>query len=377
VLTNNHVVEGASRIQVVLFPDPDARPSDARRLEATVLGRDPFTDSALLQLKESSNLPVAPLGNSDAMRPGDWVMAIGNPFALSHTVTVGVVSATARPFPLEGRPQRMLQTDAAVNPGNSGGPLINLRGEVVGVNTAIFSPLGAQGGNVGIGFAVPINLVQELIPQLRKGNVRRARLGVEIRDVPAEAADDLGLKGAQGALVTSVESDGPADRAGLEPGDVIVQFRGEAIDNADELVATVAASAPGNPAPVTVVRGGDRETLNVTLGELSAPDAPASSQDEGTERFGMTLRAIPADAARQLGLEPGQGGGMIAAVTPASPAAEAGLQPGDVVLEVNRQPVNALSATIDRLEEIDAGESASLLVLRGNRRVFVLLTRPA
>jgi serine protease Do len=374
VLTNRHVVSGATRIEVALFPDPDSDPDDVRRFSAKVLGRDRLTDSALLQIEAPPDLPAATFGNSDAMRPGDWVMAIGNPFALSHTVTVGVVSANARPFPVEGRPQRMLQTDAAVNPGNSGGPLLNLRGEVIGINTAILSPGGA--GNIGIGFAVPINFVRDLLPRLRTGNVERGRLGIGVGDVPREAASRLGVKDGRGALVSTVDPDGPADQAGIEPGDVIVDYNGETVDDADELVGLVSNSAPGKSVPVAIMRGTRRQNLHVTIGALGNEEPAPRQGRDASPGFGLSLTAVTPQIARQLGLAAGEGGAVVASVSPGSAAAEAGLSAGDVILEVNRTPVANLDTTASRLRAVGAGEPAFVLVWREERRVFLTLMKP-
>ena len=269
ILTNNHVVANASRIEVALFATGDQRDEEGNTYEAKVVGRDPLTDSALIRLTSPpGSLSAAKFGDSTLMVPGDWVVAIGNPFGLAHTVTVGVVSARGRPFsPVEGRIQEMLQTDAAINPGNSGGPLLNVRGEVVGINTAILST-GSTGGNVGIGFAVPINVVRELLPQLQSGKVTRGRIGVSVRPLPKETAMSLGLPQRQGALVAAVDRDGPAARAGLQPGDVIVEFNGQPIRNSDELVRLVATTAPGTQATLKVVRDKRSMNLRVTVDEL-------------------------------------------------------------------------------------------------------------
>jgi serine protease Do len=370
VLTNHHVVESARDIEVTLFADPLGDPDAIRKFSAKVLGRDPLTDSALLQLSGASDLPVAKLGDSDVMRPGDWVMAIGNPFALSHTVTVGVVSATSRPFPVEGRLQRVLQTDAAVNPGNSGGPLLNLRGEVVGVNTAILS---ATGANVGVGFAVPINLVRNLVTDLKKGDIRRGRIGVEIRGIPAAARAELGVTGTGGVLVATVEPGGPAEKAGLRPGDVIVTFNGETLDNPDELVRLVSNAAPDSVATLGIVRDKAPADVKVTIGELSGSRVAAAGPATETG-LGLTLRGIDPETARQRGFP--TSGVLIERVERASAAAEAGLQPGDVILEVNRTPVTGLDDAVGRLRGAQAGSPIFMLVSRNGQRVFVVVTKP-
>ena len=221
-------------------------------LQPVLVGRDPLTDSALIQLKEkpSRNLVEVKFGDSGQMQPGDWVMAIGNPFGLAHTVSVGVISATERPFPIsDGRSQEVLQTDAAINPGNSGGPLLNVRGEVVGINTAIYTDARQQ-GNIGIGFAIPINNVRELIPQLRTGKITRGVIGVSVQPVPLEALADFGLKERRGALVGTVTRGQPAAKAGIEPGDIILEFNGKPVRNTDELVGTVVRTKPGTTVPV-------------------------------------------------------------------------------------------------------------------------------
>src|SRR5687767_13027341 len=265
ILTNNHVVEDATRIVVSLYGE-----DDGQEYEARVVGRDPLTDSALIELTEKPDhtLPEVKFGDSGQIFPGDWVMAIGNPFGLAHTVSVGIISAVERPFPVsEGRSTQVLQTDAAINPGNSGGPLLNLRGEVVGINTAIIS--GPQSsGNVGIGFAIPINLVRELLPQLRVGKITRGRIGVGIGPIPLAAVDEFGLKDRNGAVVLNLAPGGAAAKAGLEPGDVIVGYNGKPIRNRDELVALVTATKPGTTVPLRVVRDRQERTISVTVEEL-------------------------------------------------------------------------------------------------------------
>jgi serine protease Do len=242
ILTNNHVVEDATKIEVSLYGE-----DDDQLYEAKLVGRDELTDSALIQLsrKPDHTLPEAKFGDSSQVAAGDWVMAIGNPFGLTHTVSVGVISAVERPFDMStGRRTAMLQTDAAINPGNSGGPLLNLRGEVIGMNTAIISN-GRAEGNIGIGFAIPINAVRDLLPQLSTGKVVRGRIGVEVRALPREGFDEFGLKTRSGALVARIASGGAAEKAGLEPGDVIVEFNGKPVSTSDSLVQMVLQTRPG------------------------------------------------------------------------------------------------------------------------------------
>lgn len=377
ILTNNHVVEGATRIRVGFFGD-----DEGRYYEAKTLGRDPLTDSALIELVEKPNreLAVAKFGDSNQMEPGDWVMAIGNPFNLGHTVTVGVVSAIGRPFfPVPNREQAMIQTDAAINPGNSGGPLLNLRGEVVGINTAILSDR-SQAGNLGIGFAVPINAVRELLPQLRSGKVTRGRIGVSLsRQVPAEVFEELGVKNGEGALISQVEPNGPAAKGGIQPGDVVVEFNGQPIKGNDELVERVVRTAPGSSVPVKILRDKQSKTLNVTVQELDleaesrvAENAPAGDVTAG---FGMTLQDLTPDVARQLNTPSGTGGAVIVELEPRGAAARAGLRPRDVITEVNGTSVNNASEAGRALQRVESGRIARLLVLRGGQEIFLTVRK--
>ena len=369
ILTNNHVVEDATKIEVALFGE------DADQLyDAKVIGRDQLTDSALIQLTETPNhtLPEAKFGDSAQMAPGDWVIAIGNPFSLSHTVSVGVISATERqPFEMaNGRRTDLIQTDAAINPGNSGGPLLNIRGEVIGMNTAIISN-GRSEGNIGIGFAIPINTVRELLPQLHTGKVTRGKMGVQILPVPLDAYREFGLKSRAGALVASVEPGGAANRAGLEPEDVIVEYNGRPVKNQNELVKMVTATRPGTSVPVKVMRDSRERTVNVTIDELDleaeqsarrrSPD-PNEPADLGGDSFGVSLGNITPPRARQLNLPSGQTGALVTDVDPNGPSAGA-LRPGDVILSVNGERV--ASAT-------EAGRALQAIAPRGLARIRVL-----
>jgi len=379
ILTNNHVVEGATKIQVSFYGDD----ADVTYL-AQVVGRDPLTDSALIELTEKPKreLTEVKFGDSAQMQPGDWVMAIGNPFGLAHTVSVGVVSATERPFPItDGRSQDVLQTDAAINPGNSGGPLLNVRGEVVGVNTAIYTD-SRQAGNIGIGFAIPINTVRELLPQLRAGKVTRGVIGVSVGTIPLDALEQLGLKERAGALVSSVNSGGPASKAGVEPGDVIVEFNGKAVRNRDDLVGMVTRTKPGTTVPLKVLRDKVEKRLDVTVDELNleaesaraaAPDAEPEVQ--AGEGFGMAVTALTPDMARRLRVPSGTEGVVISDVEAGSPAQRAGLTRGDVLLQVNRRPVTSVSEAARELGRVASGSTAFMLILRNGQESFVTVRK--
>jgi serine protease Do len=384
ILTNNHVVDGVSKIEVSLYGE-----DDDQVYEAKVIGRDELTDSALIQLTEKPDhaLPVAKFGDSSQIAPGDWVMAIGNPFGWEHTVTVGVISATERPFPIaDSRSAEMLQTDAAINPGNSGGPLLNIRGEVIGINSAIISN-GRAEGNLGIGFAVPINTVRELLPQLHTGKVVRGRIGVSVLAVPFGSHEDFGLKSRVGAIVGTVAPNGPADKGGIEPGDVIISFNGREVKNRDELVKMVVATKPGTAVAVRVMRPNDsgvwrEQTLNVTVEELDLEAEQGQSrrsqatppEEQGGQSFGLSLQNLNPQRARQLQLPSGQTGALITDVDPNGPSAGA-LRPGDVILSVNRQPVTSAAEAGRALQQIPAGRIAQLLVWRDGGEVFVTVRK--
>ena len=351
---------------------------------ARVVGRDPLSDSALIELTEKPKreLTEVKFGDSAQMQPGDWVMAIGNPFGLAHTVSVGVISATERPFPItDNRSQDVLQTDAAINPGNSGGPLLNVRGEVVGINTAIYTDARAQ-GNIGIGFAVPINTIRELLPQLRTGKVTRGVIGVSVGTIPLDAVEALGLKERAGALVSSVASGQPAAKAGVEPGDVIMEFNGKPVKNRDELVGYVTRTAPGTTVPMKVLRDKVEKRLTVTVGELNLEaetgraqaDTPEPEEQAG-EGFGMTVGALTSDMARRLRLPSGTDGVIITDIDAGSPAQRGGLARGDVLLQVNRRPVTSVSEAARELGRVASGSTAFLLVLRNGQESFVTVRK--
>jgi serine protease Do len=382
ILTNNHVVEGATKIEVKLFGAAD----DDRGYEAKLIGRDPLTDSALIELVEKPKEPLQPakFGDSSLMAPGDWVMAIGNPFGLSHTVSVGVISAVGRPFTVaEARSQNMLQTDAAINPGNSGGPLLNVRGEVVGMNTAIIA--NQMQGNLGIGFAVPINTVRELLPQLRTGKVTRGLIGVYIQNVSADEVEEFGLKSRQGALVTTVSENGPAAKAGLEPGDVVLEFSGKPVKNRDDLVQMVVATKPGSTVPIKILRDRKERTLTITVDEVNAEaEASRTSRDSDpneTAGFGIALDNLTPEVSRRLGVPRDVDGAIVIDIDPDGPAAQARqpLEVGDVILEVNRQPVRSAAEAKRALDAVERGRSAMVLIWRqspgGGQRIFLTIRK--
>jgi serine protease Do len=383
ILTNNHVVEGADDIRVSLFGG-----GRTESYAAKVIGRDSLTDTALIQLTEmpAAALQEAKFGDSAQMQPGDWVVAIGNPFNLSHTVTVGVISALGRPLGgVPGREQPMLQTDAAINPGNSGGPLLNVRGEVVGINTAIYTD-SQRAANIGIGFATPINPIRDLLPQLRSGKITRGVIGIRVEReaVTKDVAQAMGLPSPGGAMLSTVIPGGPADKAGLMPGDVITEFNGRPIGDSDALVNMVVSTKPGTSVPVTIYRKKQKRTLNVTVDELDLEaeqgGRQSSNRREPVEEptatgFGMEVGPITPEIARELDLPRGRGGAVIMDVERNSPAFASGIRPNDVILEVNQQEVANVSQVQRELQRAEAGQPVFLLVWRDGESLFVTLRK--
>jgi serine protease Do len=364
ILTNNHVVENAEKITVKF--------SDEREFSAKVVGRDTKTDIAVIQITDGKgSFPVAPLGDSSSLKVGEWVVAMGSPFGLDNTLTAGVVSAKGRQIGA-GPYDNFIQTDASINPGNSGGPLVNLRGEVVGLNTAIFS---RSGGNLGIGFAIPIDSAKEILPELIKsGKVTRGWLGVSIQRVTPELAESLGLEKSRGALVSSVADDGPAAKAGLKVGDVIVEYNGKPVEDSNQLPILVARTGVGKDAQVTVIRDKKRMPISVKIGELKEKEVVASAPQTG--KLGLNVQNVTPEIAESLGLNRASGV-VITSVQPQSAAAEAGLRRGDVVLEVNRKPV-ANSDEFRKLEtQTKPGENLLLLIQRGGSSLFLALKSPS
>lgn len=368
IVTNNHVIEGADEIEIEF--------RDGARRRAEVVGTDKQTDIALLKV-EAKDLPYVGFGNSDAARVGDWVLALGNPLGQGFSASTGIVSARGRA--LTGTYDDFIQTDASINRGNSGGPLFNMDGEVIGVNTAILSP---NGGSIGMGFSMASNVVGTVIEQLREfGETRRGWLGVKIQRVTPEIAESLGLDTGKGAMVTDVP-EGPAADAGIKAGDVITQFAGNEIEDDRDLVARVAQAPIGEEVDVTVLRNGAPESLQVTLGrretaegtaEEGGPDAgPAGAGDT----LGMKLQPLTPEIAAELGMSEGQEGLVVREVDPASDAADKGLSPGDVITEAGQQPVTSLRDLTARVDEAkEAGRKSLLLMIRrGGEPRFVALS---
>ncbi len=363
ILTNNHVVADADEIVVQLHNE--------REYTATLVGRDPKTDIAVIKIDAEEDLSPVTLGDSENLRVGEWIFAIGNPFGLHHTVTAGIVSAKSR-FIGQGSYDDFIQTDAAINPGNSGGPLLNLRGEVVGINTAIFS---RSGGNIGIGFAIPINLAKELLPQLReKGKVVRGWLGVYIQKITPEIAESLGLDEVAGALVADVMDGTPAQEAGVEVGDVIVAFDGHPIKESNDLPTIVARTPVGKTTSLTIIRGDNTQNLDVTIGELA--DGEVAASEGPTQELGLTVQKLTPEIAESLGIDPGTTGVVVAGVEPNSPAEEARLQRGDVILEVSRKPIENETEFAAAIRKVGNKKTVLLLVRRGDNTIFVALKKP-
>lgn len=361
ILTNNHVIEDADEIWVTL--------TDAKEYRAHLVGADPKTDLALIKIEGPQDLTTLLLGDSDALRVGEWVMAIGNPFGLDHTVTAGIVSAKGRNIG-HGPYDQFIQTDASINPGNSGGPLINLRGEVVGINTAIYS---RTGGNVGIGFAIPINVARDLVPQLKeKGRVTRGWLGVMIQKVTPEIAASLDLAEAKGARVAEVIQDGPAQAAGLMAGDVIVKFNGVVLNDSGELPLLVAQTPVGETATLEIVRADKtRETVRVQIAELREETVARVAPDP--VRLGLVVRELSPTLQEGLGSKQNLTGVLVSQVERGSAAEEAGVQEGDVVLEVNRQKVHDLLSYQAAVQKTMKGKQVLLLIRRGEKTFFLTL----
>ncbi len=360
ILTNNHVVEKTDEITVTL--------ADERQFRAKIIGRDSKTDLALIRMEADVHLEPLPLGDSDKLEVGDWVVAIGNPFGLGNTVTAGIVSAKGRTIGA-GPYDDFIQTDASINPGNSGGPLLNASGEVVGINAAIFSQTG---GSIGIGFAIPINMAKDLLPQLKEGKVVRGWLGVMIQKITPELKEKLGLKDEKGALVGDVTEDGPADKAGIKRGDVIISFDGKEVGHFDDLPYLVASTPVGEKVTVEVIRKGEKKGLTVKIGELVEAKRVSEGGKEAEPELGLTVSEITPELVRNFGLSQ-KSGLVVVEVESNSPGAAAGLRPGDVILEVDQEPVKDLAQFKKKIAGYKEGDTILFLIDRKGVTLYLTL----
>ncbi len=357
IITNNHVVENADEIKVKL--------ASGKEFEAKVIGRDPKTDLALIKINASSDLRPLQLGNSDALKVGHWVVAIGSPFGLEQTVTAGIVSAKGRTIGA-GPYDSFIQTDASINPGNSGGPLINTLGEVVGINTAIVA------SGQGIGFAIPVNMAKELLPQLKdKGKISRGWIGVSIQEITPELATSFSLKQKKGALVADVVKDGPADKAGIQRGDVITEFDKKPIEDAKDLPRIVAAVPAGKSVTVKLVHNGAAVNKNITVSEMKDDKIETAKASSG-KKLGINVQNITPEMARTFSLKD-TNGVVVTQVQPGSTAANADIRQGDVIRELNRKPVRDTQDLVQGIEQ-SKSESVLLLIQRNQNSFYVTVT---
>lgn len=363
IVTNNHVVEGADSVLVRL--------SDRREFDAEVIGTDPRSDLALLRVK-ATDLPVLELATRDDLEVGEWVLAIGSPFGLDYSVTAGIVSAKGRSLPTERNENYVpfIQTDVAINPGNSGGPLFNLEGEVIGVNSQIFT---RSGGSIGLSFAIPVSVVRDVVAQLKtEGRVTRGWLGVTIQDVDKNLAESFGLKRPRGALISQVGEDSPAEKAGLKSGDVIITFDGKAIPTSSDLPHVVGLIKPGTNVQVEIVRDKKRKNIKVEVGGLDSDDSyslAADSSDEGYGgRLGLVVETASPDTLERWGIN---GGVIVREVVPSSVAAEAGIAAGDVITLIGSEPVKSKKAYDRVVEKLEPDSSVPLRLIRRGSPLFI------
>lgn len=356
ILTNAHVVNDADEVTVRL--------TDKREFKAKILGVDKRTDVAVLKI-EASGLPVVPVGNPEQLRVGEWVLAIGSPFGFDNTVTAGIVSAKGRSLPDESYVP-FIQTDVAVNPGNSGGPLFNLKGEVVGINSQIYS---RSGGYMGISFAIPIDVAMQVAEQLQStGRVSRGRLGIAIQNVDQDLAKSFGLDKPTGALISGVEKDSPAEKVGLRPGDIVLTFDGTKVGSSKELPSLVGQTKPGTKSKIGLWRDGKNVTVDITVGELDGDKFPAEIAAESTERFGLSLVALPPMQAEKLGVDNG-----VVVRDSVGDAARAGIRRGDIIISVNNVAATSPSQVAGQLKKFKKGQPVAFLIQRDGRSLFIAL----
>ena len=369
ILTANHLVDEAESVSVKM--------KDGSEVEAKVIGKDPDSDLAVIKI-DGEDLPFLELADSDALEVGEWVLAIGSPFGLSHTVTAGIVSAKSRSGFRLAEYEDYIQTDAAINPGNSGGPLLNLDGKVVGINTAIISPGGQRywAGNVGIGFAIPVNMAKPIYKQLiESGKVIRGFLGVSIQDMTSEQAPFFGIdKDTKGVLIPEVSEDSAAEKAGLKPGDIIIKFNGQTVEEAKDLQNRVAALKPDTKVEIVVLRNGERKTLTAILGERPSKEQIASAESETSEKLGLAVQNLTDDLAERYDYE-GLEGVIVTNVEPGSIAELAGITRGTLIMEVNRKPVENVKDFNEAIEEAKE-DSVLLRIKHGRATIFVVLKLP-
>ena len=364
ILTNHHVIDGAEDIRVDL--------SNRSSYSAKLVGSDPPSDLAVLKI-DANQLSELHLGNSDQVRVGDICLAVGNPLAIGESVTAGIISGKGRSTEAgSGSFQDFLQTDAPINQGNSGGALVNTRAELIGINSQILS---SNGGNIGIGFAIPSNMARHVMEQLiSKGQVRRGMLGVGIQEMTSDLASSMGMSEVRGVLVRSVTSGGPAARAGIQPGDVILALNGKATNDENDLRNEIAAMAPGTAVTLTIWRNGRQQDIRVTLGELTSESARSAQQSRGgggaSMELGISVVPLSPQLAAQIGVPNNTQGVVVASVDPAGPAAEAGIQAGDVIQQVNRKPIKS-PAELQRALASSGNRPPLLLINRGGETIFV------
>jgi serine protease Do len=369
ILTNYHVVDSANQIEVTVGTPDGAH----QTLTGKVVGKAPDFDVALVKTEHSLTVPALPLGDSDKLRVGEWVMAIGNPFGLSQSMSVGIISGKHREDMNPSGHQGIydfLQTDASINPGNSGGPLVDMQGRVVGMNTAI----SAQGS--GIGFAIPSSMLSHIFPSLKdKGELSRSWIGVQVQNLTPELAKSYGLPSTNGALVADVVPDSPAAKAGVQPGDVLTRFDGKTVDSSSALPVLVSLTESGHEVDVDLWRNGHKETDKIRLEARPNQEGPKARSEKATGGFGLALRPLTPEARQELGVD-ATSGALVADVAPASAAARAGLRPGDVVTEAQGKVVKSPTELVTILEKLSSGQVVRLKVQRGDGKSFIALEKP-